>query len=271
MGGAWDRHATVAIDPSGYFCLDPGTANVCFSVLASVFSFIGFGGSHPPPPPPRNYCYLAGPTGCVGPAPSKFKTIFSDIFGLPKNGIEESIWGGCRYCLYQDVTETIESTDKKIRIVFTYSDNLLDVLIEAIKKHQVLLDLHRDGDPANLHPGTYNIAIVVDPKVRAFQAPSADEIRVNPEQFGEVSEHLALSMGHELVHIGDWTTELLKHGSNSDYLQRLAKSEIRAFDWEYRHVDDVYIGPKAILGNLERQKIQQMKQLSVMRILGAEQ
>ena len=113
-GGARDRHATVAIDPSGYFCLDPGTANVCFSVLASVFSFFGFGGSHPPPPP--NYCYLAGPTGCVGPAPSKFKTIFDDLFGLPGNDGEGTIWAVCKYCLFaneQDGSETKDPSDDR--------------------------------------------------------------------------------------------------------------------------------------------------------------
>lgn len=74
-------------DPSGFTpCLGLEIV-VCFDVIRTIFGLISGGGG--PVPPPPNYCFVAGPSGCYGTAPSKFGKIFDDIFGLPasENGV----------------------------------------------------------------------------------------------------------------------------------------------------------------------------------------
>lgn len=87
-------------DPSGFVpCFDGVSTQICVNLVGTFLSFLGFGGSSGPVPPPPNYCYLAGPTGCTGAAPSKIGGIFNDIFSLPSSGNDLGIWGPCRYCL----------------------------------------------------------------------------------------------------------------------------------------------------------------------------
>lgn len=105
--------------------------------------------------------------------------------------------------------------------------------MEAFEKYG-LEKMFKDILPA----GNHRIKVVIDSSLKGtdkwMQAPSAKEIRVNPDVLDKSLAFIGIKIGHELIHVRDHINGIL----DASDLRSVYRGEIRAYHWERRNSGD---------------------------------